>query len=263
MIPDRKLGSWIVPTYHPNYIRKDKTTAAHLFFKHDIEKAVWCLERPLPDFVDESKNVRILDDVYDIQKYLETLLKMDSALIAIDYETTGLKPHLKEHKLVSVSITHKPGHATAFLLKNRVRKRLCEVLKSPKIKKIAANMKFEEAWSVVKLGTPVNMWVWDTMIAEHLLDNRRGVTGLKHQVFVHYGVDDYDSHLGDHLQSNDDLLGANGLNNIHKIDTNDLLIYNGLDTIYEYERAMDQMKRFGILDPVNYAKKFRGCHGTC
>ena len=257
-IPDREFKAWVCPVYHPNFLRNDKTGAAEMVFEQDINLIQYHLKKPVPTFPDESKNVKILDHAYDIQQFLIRLLKNPPPLAAIDWETTGLKPHHPNHKIVSCAITHKPDHAVAFMVTNRIRKLLCKFLTCGEIKKIAANLKFEEVWSREKLGVSVAGWIWDTMLAEHVLDNRSGITGLKFQTYVHYGLDNYDGHLSHLLTSDDKSMGKNAFNKIHKIPVRELLIYNGLDTIFEYRRAIDQMKRFGILDPLHYAKNYRG-----
>ncbi len=40
-------------------------------------------------------------------------------------------------------------------------------------------MKYEDTWSREKLKQQGKGWLWDSMIAAHILDNRPGVTGLK------------------------------------------------------------------------------------
>lgn len=257
-IPDRKLNTWVCPIYHPNFVLHDKSPAAELIFNQDIDRIQYHLKKPVPTFQDESENVRTITDVSETKKFLRLLIKKQPKLIAIDWETTGLKPHHPQHKIVSCSITYKPGHAVAFLISPKIHVLLNKVLTDFKIKKIAANLKFEELWSRTKLGVAIHGWIWDTMIAEHVLDNRPGITGLKFQTYVHYGLDDYDSHLSHLLKSSDKSMGANAFNKIHEIPVQDLLIYNGVDTIFEYRRAIDQMKRFGILDPLYYAKNYRG-----
>lgn len=91
-------------------------------------------------------------------------------------------------------------------------------------------MKFEERWTVAKLGCKVRGWHWDTMLAAHILDNRSGITSLKFQAFVHLGISDYDSHISPFLYSKH----PNETNRIDQVDDKSLLLYNGLDSLLEY-----------------------------
>lgn len=93
------------------------------------------------------------------------------------------------------------------------------------------------------MGFPVKNWVWDTMLAAHVIDQRSGITGLKFQAFAALGVSDYESHIKPFLKSD-----GNKLNRIKEIDKNDLLIYNGLDAYFEFLLAQKQMKILGIIN---------------
>ena len=108
-------------------------------------------------------------------------------------------------------------------------------------------MKFEDNWSKVRLRQKVKNWLWDTMLAAHIIDNRTGVTSLKFLVYVLFGIIDYESEVSPYLQAKEE--GANSLNQIEKlIQTKEgvkaLLYYNGLDAIYEYRVAKLQMELF-------------------
>jgi len=105
-------------------------------------------------------------------------------------------------------------------------------------------MKFEERWSKQKLGTGVAGWYWDTMLAAHILDNRSDICSIKFQAYIHLGIPDYDSKLieSHFLRSVDGT--ANGFNRIRELGVNDLLRYNGMDSILEYRIAMKQMAQF-------------------
>jgi hypothetical protein len=93
-------------------------------------------------------------------------------------------------------------------------------------------------------------WYWDPMLATHILDNRSDITALKFQAFVQFGVADYDSAVHPFLEAVEKKNG-NAVNRIDElIKTVDgqrkLLIYNGLDSIYEYMLAMKQMDQLGM-----------------
>jgi len=166
--------------------------------------------------------------------------------VAIDYETTGLKPHAPGHRVVCASVADTPNHCYAFMMpaKKRERQPFIDILANPGVEKMAHNMKFEEAWSVTRLRQPVENWAWDSMVAAHILDNRPGITGLKFQTYVNFGVVDYDSEINPYLKAISK--GGNEMNRIFELverfgGKEQLLRYCGMDTIYQYRLALKQM----------------------
>lgn len=256
-IPDRDLNAWVCPTFHPAYVEREQKSSpiTAKLFAQDVTAALRLVNVPLPNYLPEEEGVEIETEASEIERYLYSLIDSPPPWITLDYEATGLKPQAPGHEIVSCSLTlgDHPDYAFAFPThNNRVKKALREVLRSP-IPKIAANMKFEEIWSRVKLRTRVNGWLWDTMLAAHVLDNRPGITGLKFQALVQFGRVDYDSHLSPFLRGVDED-NANSHNRIHEIPIRDLLLYNGCDTIFENRLAVLQMKWMGIIDPEYFAR---------
>ena len=121
------------------------------------------------------------------------------------------------------------------------------VIENPKVGKIAANMKYENNWLDVFHGIQVNPWKFDTMQAAHILDNRPGITGLKFQAYVRYGLLGYEDEIKPYLTSK----GSNEPNRILELISSaeglrKLRIYNGIDSLMEYRLALDQMKELGM-----------------
>lgn len=256
LFPDFENNCWIGSTFDPNFVRTHKQAVAKLIFETDLKNALSIKDKTLPDKINWADNVVCLTEPKKICGVLNKILKINPPLFAFDYETTGLKPHSKGHEIVSCSFCCGPKKAYSFPMADKKVKRLfVKILKNKNIHKIAANLKMEETWSRVILNQPVNGWIWDTMLASHCLDNRKGVNSLKFHALTHFGIWDYDSHI-DHLLKSDDSSG-NGFNKIHQIDMSDLLIYNGIDAILEYNLALHQMLMMGIIDPVKYAKTGR------
>jgi len=172
-------------------------------------------------------------------------------LVAFDYETTGLKPHAEGHKIISASICAEPDQAYSFLMpyKSKSCMRLWkEILQTDRFGKMAHNLKFETTWSNVVLDCAVNNWKWDSMQAAHILNNREGITSLKFQVYVNFGIGDYGSEVHPYLESGDK--NANAFNKIEELISTDtgkqkLLLYGGLDSLYEYKLAIKQMGVMG------------------
>jgi len=90
------------------------------------------------------------------------------------------------------------------------------------------------------MGHPVKNWLWDTMIAAHVLNNSPKVTSIKFQSFVLLGTESYDEHISSFLKPT----GRSRFNRVEDIDLKDLLLYNGLDALLEFRVAQKQMKQF-------------------
>ncbi len=242
-IASQKPNTWICPTFHPSYVLQKNNPLVNLFFSKHINKAV------------EKSNAKPWKKVKDFQKEIcveinpnkaaKKIRKMlgNSKMAAFDYETNRIKPDHAKAEIVSCSICFDGEYTIAYPWHGESIKATVEFFKSP-IKKIAANMKFEDRWTKAILGIRIKRLVWDTMIAQHLIDNRKGVTGLKFQSFLYLGMTNYDNHIKPFFDSD-----KNGFNRIHEIDLRELLLYNGLDSLLTYRIAQIQMK--GIKDTTN------------
>lgn len=247
-IPDRETNCWVIPTYHPSFImRNDKEKVLKKIFESDLELALKHVDVPFPKFDDEKDNAYIFTNTKSIMDNLEDIHNRIK-LISIDYETSGLKPHREGHYIRTFSIAwgdEKDVCSLSFPISHEmIGKSLKRILENPNIKKIAHNLKFEDAWSRVYLGAKPQGWIWDTQLTAHLLDNRRKITGLKFQTYVRYGVTGYDNLIEPFIKSKGKT--ANDFNNIRNAPLKDLLLYNGLDTIFTYKLFIDQVKEMGM-----------------
>jgi len=241
-IPDQDFKTWICPMFHPSYVAREDTKEMKTVWKKDLGAAI--AMKDVPFLENKEPEIEIIEDLnilYDIKK-------QSDPMIAFDYETTGLKPHAPGHRIICVSIADTPDHAYVFMMpKTRdERKPFLDILADKAIRKVAQNMKYEHAWSGQKLRVIVENWFWDTMLATHILDNRPGVTGLKFQAYVQFGVADYASEVTGFFKSA--VKSANGINRIQELVStasgrDDLLKYCGYDSIYEYRLAVLQMEK--------------------
>jgi len=239
VIPDQDFKCWVAPVFHPGQVL-DADPVYKTIFKQDLRRAVDHVETPWPRYKKP------------VIEYIEDLSPLNdiTGQVSIDYETTGLKPHAKGHRIVCASVATSENHAYTFLLpkKKKDRQPFIDLLANPRIPKMAHNMKYEENWSVERLKQPVVGWEWDSMLATHLLDNRSGITSLKFQTYVNFGVVDYDSEISPYLagKSKD----GNSTNKVEELlldgrKTRLLLEYCALDTIYQYRLAEKQMQQIG------------------
>jgi len=256
-IPDRELRAWVCPVFSPEYMQKQQGfTEVENIWEQDLSEAFACLQKefPIPEFQDDRKSVQIVQP-QAVVPLLDSLPKLYTGQTAyIDYEATGLKPHAKGHRIVCTAISPEPNLSYVFMgpTNKLQRAALSRFLSSPKIGKAAANMKFEHAWSLIRVGVETAPWIWDTMQAAHILDNRPGTTGLKFQAYVQLGVQDYDSHIHHYLSGcapGQDSKSANRINRIFELVEKDggkeLMMYCGLDALYEHQLGILQMKKLG------------------
>jgi hypothetical protein len=150
-----------------------------------------------------------------------------------------------------MSVCNKMNKAYAFMIpEDPEQLRYVRQFLTSLVGKIAQNLKFEHCWSYNIFKREVQNWVWDTMQATHIMDNRPGITGLKFQAYVQFGIPDYDSEVRPYLEGDDDK-NANSFNTIDKLVASTagrqkLLTYCGIDSLLEYRLAMWQMGAFGL-----------------
>lgn len=227
-IPDQHYKCWVFPTYHPQYLNyNNKDKVLRQIFKKHIKNAIgWSKE-----FKVFKYKIKKICEAYGAIIYLESLLKKPMTIF-IDFETTGIKPHRKGHKVLTMSITTYDNEATAFPIFYKNKKfmlMLKRVLTSQKIKKIGHNIKFEDTWCKWIFGYNITPWAADTMIKAHCVDNRTGITGLKFQSYVNFGVIGYDNKVESYKDAKSK--NANDFNKLEEFPLNDLLEYNGMDTL--------------------------------
>jgi hypothetical protein len=238
-IPLVDLGCYLCPVYHPSYVlRTGEDVIISREFKSDLMNALSC-GKPgdLPNLAVLKSRVEI---VKSPRMRFEDLARR-KGLLAFDYETTGLKPDAKQQRIVSCSFCFEGQDPWACMITDEELPLLAKVLFSTKLKKIASNIKFEERWTRAKLGRGVACWHWDTMLAAHILDNRPGITSVKFQSFVRLGIGGWEEGVIDYLKADT----ANAMNTIDRIPTHELLVYNGLDSLLEFQVMVDQKKEMG------------------
>jgi uracil-DNA glycosylase family 4 len=255
IIPDQDFKAWICPVFSPTTVLTEEREELETVWKLDLTEVVKSLDKPFP--VWKEPEIEIITDLTEIE-YTQigaAKARISPSMAAFDYETTGLKPHAEGHKIICCSIADSADHAYVFMLPE-TRKELrpfIDFLNNEKIGKIAANMKYEHVWSKVKLKTEVKGWVHDTMQAAHILDNRTGVTGLKFQNYVHFGIVDYDSEVAPYLRPKVST-SANDINQIEELlklpgGKEKLLKYCAYDSIVEFRLAMKQME---LISPLPF-----------
>jgi hypothetical protein len=239
MIPDQDHKAWVLPVFSPREVM-DKDNHVLTIFKNDVKR--------VKDAVETTFTPAPVSNINFIDK-LDALSDIKAGVIAFDYETTGLKPHAPGHRIVCASVATE-NEVYSFMMPKTKKERqpFVDLLTNCSVSKMAHNMKFEDHWTFYRLRTQVDGWEWDSMLAAHLLDNRSGITSLKFQTYINFGIIDYASDVSYYLGS-----GSNDGNAINRIEEllqkpggeEMLLKYCALDSFYEYQLAMKQMKLIG------------------
>lgn len=246
-IPSPMHNAWVCPTYHPSYVfrtNEDAPLVAEVV-KH-LSAAFDALESPATPLNANllANGIEIITDPKEGARRIASLAKQTCFLVAFDYETTGLKPELPEHRIHSASFASTSNECFSTLIDESCHDALREFLTNA-APKVASNLKFEERWSRRKLGVPVKNWKHDTMLSAHYGDNRDGITSIKFQTYVRYGIGDYNSTIKHYLETDDK--NANALNTIHKAPVKDSLRYGGLDSLFELMVAQEQMQELEFV----------------
>ena len=247
-IPDRDFKSWLGITYHPSFIMRVNNSLVEKVWRGDLQTILDSYNKPLPKPIKYKMKLvyggNVGDKIYEFCKGVD--------LIAFDYETTGIRPQAPGHRIVCVSVARSENEVIVCMLpsnpNHKVLDGLKAILKDKKIGKMAHNLKFEENWTRTWLGVPVNNWKFDSMVGAHLLDSRSHHAGLKFQTYVNFGVLGYNKKLEGCLVAKDN----NSHNKVEefiatKSGKMELMKYCGLDSIYQYNLAIKQMKELGRI----------------
>lgn len=253
-IPHVELNAWVVCVPNPNDVMafSEKNPVELVLFQQQMKQVALAFQSGVPhpngppDY--QSQIELVLNEEQAIKRINHVTGK--GGVCAWDYETNMLKPEGADSRIVSASICWEGKRTFAFLWTPAIQEAMSAFLLAENVKKIASNLKFEERWTLQKMGHGVNGWLWDTMVAAHVIDNREGVTSVKFQAFVLLGVPSWADKV-DGLLSSD---GPSTPNNIHKIPVKDLLEYNALDSVYEYYVAKEQMRISNLTGALRYLR---------
>jgi len=241
-IPCQELNAWVCPSYSPAYVNHAinsnhmKAPVLRIHFNKHIANALKHDGKPWDTVPDYRKEITIVQEPRKAAAQIRKMIKRGGA-VAFDYETDRIKPDNKESRIVSASVCWRGKHTIAFPWHGDAVTAVGELLRSP-LPKIGCNLKFEDRWTRRHLGHRVRNWYWDTMLAAHVIDNQPGITSIKFQAFALLGAPSYDGHIKKFLQG----IRGQESNQIDLIETKDLLLYNGLDSLLQYKVAIKQME---------------------
>jgi uracil-DNA glycosylase family 4 len=251
-IPDQDFKAWLCPTMHPTDVMHmaEKNKGAEVVFQEDLNRIAATTEREFPIY--KEPNITILEDDLSPLKKIKNYED-----VTIDFETTGLKPHAKGHRIVTASVAVSDDDVYSFVVPKKAaqRKPFVDVLKNKYIKKTAQNMKFEHNWAKEIFNASIKNWDWDTMLASHIMDNRPGITGLKIQTYLQFGIVDYNSSVEKALEAPD----SNSFNKVKQFvkspkGRQDMLRYVAYDSINT--RRLKKLQKEVLIDnPFDESRK--------
>lgn len=251
-IPDRTLGCWVIPQYHPSFFQYGMNSKLIEIYKLKMGVAIEKALRPFPDLTNEADKVECLYQQGDIISLLDNLVENKPPLLTLDWETTGLKPFAPDHEIVTCALAWNPEHGVSFPVTPEVVPALLRVIKEKSIGKTAHNFKFEELWARIILGTEIANWRWCSQLASHVLDDRHGITSLEFQAFVRYGVVGFKDETSPYMKTET----ANGVNRVKECPIDKLLLRNALDAMLAHRLALDQMAEMQLESKLPKAYEF-------
>ena len=264
-IPDKSTNAYILPMYHPSFLlRNQGSDITESVFDRDLDFAIDCLKlkpynhKPYLDYVFP------LTDYNELVEMLKIILEEKPEVLTFDYETTGLKPYNKGHKIVAISACDSNDYAFSFPYQHKyhkwndnqfkqITKLWKEVLLDKNIYKIAQNAKFEEIWSreMFKINKVENL-DYCTMTTAHIIDAREKFTGLKFQTYINFGIEDYGKKLKPYLEAAD----SSGFNKAEEAPFNELLLYSATDSLMTKWLHEKQKEIFSKNSDLERARMF-------
>ena len=249
-------------SFHSNF------KIAYRLFLTDLRKAVITYRKTIPEDPAKSVPIHTLKDKETIIDYLKKtyayLKERPNAILTIDLETNGLKPYNYDKRVYSCAIYANPELGSFSFPLNPIyatRKydKYDDIPKADEdivveLKHIAelnprvcgANYKYDMVWLKVVLGVELERCVWDTVVVAHLLDPRDGITSLKFQTYINFGIA-YEEGIHEYLKSTkeeNDKYGTNALNDIFNAPMDDVLYYNALDVVYTDAVRKEQFEQW-------------------
>jgi hypothetical protein len=226
--PDLKNNCWVTFVQSVGRVYQEKNQVCRLLWDEAIQNALEHVSKPLPAYKPENDCLRLYTDDSEACAFLEDVLIREPKLTAYDFETSGLQPYKKGHFIRTCSISCSVNHSAAFELSENTTPLLKRYLRNARIKKIAHNMKYELLWAKVILKTETRGVRFDTMLATHVMDNRKSISKLGMCAFRHLGVDDLKGRVDQYIKSKGEF------NKIADAPLTPLLEYNALDSLYEH-----------------------------
>lgn len=234
-IPVYEYNAWVYPILDPT---KFNTENQKSYFKRLVKYVLAEIKKKEEILkVDPFEHVKIFTKPAEIIDVLDDLLQERDFISAFDIESTGLKPHWKEHEITTMAIATRKGSIAFPISHNEfkcpdkfwviIEELIQEYLIREDVKKIAHPLKFDTMWCETIFGVKVNGWLQCTQTNQHLLDPRVGGKGLKELGFLLWGIHDYEHGTEGFIAPDEP--GAKALNRMREMPLIKQLLYVGAD----------------------------------
>jgi len=263
LIPSQKYQCWVACLLHPSYILRQVQIASDFgqesdmpsLFRQDLKNALRYLDIPIDEvpYLNPGE-FEYVTDADEAIRILERLSRSDRP-VGFDYETSHTQPFKDDFTLLSVGLAVESedeemsrwfipldyrGHWADEQLES-IYNALRGFLQSD-CKKVCQAMDFEYKASVAVLGVKPRNIVHDTMVGEHVRDERKGCCSLEFQVFTSFGVT-YKK-------------GVSFKNKSHMTALDCLPSYNALDAGYTLHLYKKQVRELLSIPSVYDAYQF-------
>ena len=245
-IPMHEFNCWVVPVYPMSKILKDgiqednkiqwikgtNHTDTLRVLREDLSIIPDLLNIPVPKV--KPFTVKKLLKFDEVMKFFDLLKTKD--FVMFDIETLGLRPYFKESEILTASFSFDDETAYTFpisyyyhldkkkwwnpIQEQQVLNKLKEFLINAHIVKGIHNSVFEREWTLAIFNEEIKN-VEDSMLQKYILDCRNGTHSLDFLSMAHFGYSW--KNFPDYIMSN-----------LTQVPLDELLEYNGKDTIFEY-----------------------------
>jgi uracil-DNA glycosylase len=231
---------WFFPFYHPAFILRNKVNK----YKNEYERNFEDDMRNAVDFLFGGKedfyHPTVIEDGYKdgitiVKSGLSDFLSSyDEPIYAIDIETTALKPNEPKASIISIAVGTEQK-VYAFPYSYEIKDGLKSLLEKSHAK-IAHNLKFELEWFIHLFDGDqkfIRNSIWhDTMAQAYIIDERtsreEGMLSLDRLTQLYYGFN---------------LKEKSNVDRKQLVLSDETLLYNGMDSKYEYKLFFDQQKK--------------------
>lgn len=208
----------VVCTYHIVKVSKEPGLLPTL--KKDIGKAFILACDDIGDqelhIVKHTEAPKIIDTLTKLEKYATQTMEATGKplVVSIDTETSSLTPYNQNDRMIAVSLSWQKMQGYAFLWEHRDKvfskeeydgmyEALSKVVSCDAISWVTANGKFDQQWIRMRYGLPLKSIKYDTMLAEHILDeDKKGEYSLKDITRDRFpSMGKYEEELHEHLEA--------------------------------------------------------------
>lgn len=244
IIPNYELNCLVFPIFDPN-------VATSYQYKFAIERD---LKRILKLWNQDYRKRTYINNLLKKRKILENITihevkpnELEACFaeihslrkVAFDYETTNANPYDKWFEITHIAFST-PSYAWVFHeslwadnpeVFDQIKMHMKIILTNPKVLKIIQNAKFEDQASRYVFGIKKLVNSFCTMLATHVVDERRGCTSLDFQNLTRFGIPPYSETIKPFIVPK---TKDHKVNTIRKAPHNDMITYAGLDVITTY-----------------------------